>query len=545
LSGAAALALVASATPALASRGDPALTYLQARAAIMDGQHARAAQLLADLSAAQPDQVQFAQQALTEAIGSGRMDLAGRLVAKVPADKLSTDARLLMAVNAIKQHRPDVAIAWLGNSDPGGLGFLAPLIRAWDAAERGDQARAVSAIAAIPPNGILSPLRNEEMALVLLKLGKSAQADPFASQAVGSAGSREDRLRLSLADGFLASGDRVRAASMIQGIGIGYASAKQRILAGRPSGEAIDSGAKAFAVVLASLATDVMRLQRGAVPIGLVQIAHYADPQNSSITGLLALLLDGQDRTAEALALLNAVPADDALISQMRDAQAQILVRNKRANEALTIAATAVKQPGAGVADYSRYGDVLEALDRHDEAADAFARAVAAGKASGLGKELWTLELLQASALEEGNRWPEAKAVLQQALAIAPEQPLLLNFLGYAKLERGEDVQAAEAMIRKASQLAPDDASITDSLGWAQFKLGRVDEAIATLQTAAEKDPVQADIHEHLGDALYKSGRRLEARFAWNAALVTAEDKVAERVKAKLASGLTSANAAP
>jgi len=97
--------------------------------------------------------------------------------------------------------------------------------------------------------------------------------------------------------------------------------------------------------------------------------------------------------------------------------------------------------------------------------------------------------LLQANALEEANRWPEAKAALQQGLTLSPDQPLLLNFLGYAQLERGENMDAAEAMIRKASDLAPDDASITDSLGWAQFKRGKVDEAIATLQQAAEKDP--------------------------------------------------------
>jgi Flp pilus assembly protein TadD len=106
-------------------------------------------------------------------------------------------------------------------------------------------------------------------------------------------------------------------------------------------------------------------------------------------------------------------------------------------------------------------------------------------------------------------------------------------------------MDAAEAMIRKASDLAPDEASITDSLGWAQFKRGKTDEAIATLQQAAEKDPDQAEIQEHLGDALYKSGRRYEARFAWNAALITGEDQTATRVKAKLASGLNQANAAP
>ena len=184
-------------------------------------------------------------------------------------------------------------------------------------------------------------------------------------------------------------------------------------------------------------------------------------------------------------------------------------------------------------------------MKRYDDSANAYGKAVALARAQGLKDEVWPLLLLQASSLEEGKRWPEAREALQQGLAIAPEQPLLLNFLGYAKLERGEDMDNAEAMIRKASELAPDDASITDSLGWAQFKRGKVGEAIGTLQRAAERDPDQAEIQEHLGDALFKSGRKFEARFAWAASMVTAEDEVAARVKAKLASGLTPVNAAP
>lgn len=332
---------------------------------------------------------------------------------------------------------------------------------------------------------------------------------------------------------------------MVDGMTSDSTAARQRILSGKPSGEAIDTGAKAMSAVLTAFGAELTRLGRSAPPVGLVQVARFADPQNSSPTALLALLYDAQDRSNEALALLATIPQTDALISQVRDAQARILTNDKRYNEAYAIAATAAKAPTAGLSDYSRLGDVLEAMDHHTEAADAYGRALALANAQGMKDDLWSLQLLQANALEESNRWPEAKAALQQALTSAPDQPLLLNFLGYAKLERGEDVEAAEAMIRKASELSPDDASITDSLGWAQFKRGKVDEAIETLQRAAQKDPDQAEIQEHLGDALYKSGRRFEARFAWHAALVTAEDKVAQRVKAKLAAGLTTANAAP
>jgi tetratricopeptide (TPR) repeat protein len=473
------------------------------------------------------------------------MDLALSLTGKIPPANLSTDARLLLVANAVKQRRVDQALPWLNQTGKNGdLTFLAPLLNAWGAAERGDQQRALASLNQIRANSLLGPLRNEEQALILLKFRRTVEAEPFARRAIGSAGGRETRVRLALADGFLAAGDRARAAAMVDGIGSDSSPAVQRILSGKPSGEAIGTTAEALSSVLTAFGAELARLQRGVPPIGLVQIARYADPRNSGATALLALLLDSDDRSDEALALLATVPPSDSLISQVRDVQVRILTKEKRFNEAYAIAAAAARD-GGSMNDYSRLGDVLEAMDRHVEAADAFERAAALANQQGLKSELWPLLLLQANALEEANRWPEAKAALQQALAIAPDQPLLLNFLGYAQLERGENMEAAEAMIRKASQLAPDDASITDSLGWAQFKRGKVQEAIDTLQRAAEKDPDQAEIQEHLGDALYKSGRRFEARFAWHAALVTAEDEIAARVKAKLASGLTTANAAP
>lgn len=512
----------------------------------MSGDHARAAQLLASLAEAQPAQVEIARKALSEAIGAGQMDLALSLARTLPAAKLPSDARLLLVADEIRRDHPERAVSWLTmTGDNGDLSFLVPLVTAWSAADRGSVEQALATLDAIPANSLLGPVAGEERAFILLKFRRSAEAEPLARRAIGAAGGREGRLRLAFADGFLAAGDRNRALMIIDGMGAGEAAARARIVAGKPSGQAVDNLAKAYGEVLTAFSGDLTRLQRSAPPIGLVQVARYANPQNSSTTALLALLLAGQDRVNEALGVLRAVPAGDALSSQLRDVQVRILTDDKKLSEAYQVALSATAVPGAGADDFSRLGDVLQAMKRHGEAADAYGRAIAIAQGLNQKEQLWTLLLLRASALEDGNRWPEARAALQQGLAIAPDQPLLLNFMGYAKLERGEDMDSAEAMIRKASELAPDDASITDSLGWAQFKRGKVDQAIATLQTAAEKDPDQAEIQEHLGDALYKSGQRYEARFAWNAALVTAEDDIAVRVKEKLSAGLTAANAAP
>ena len=519
---------------------------MQARAAAFVGDHARSAALLADLSASRPDDADLARKALTEAIGAGRIDLALKLAHSVPGARLTNEARLLLVGEEVKRKRYDQAQAWLAfKGDTGDLTFLSPLITAWAAAERGEADRALRTIEEIPQNSLLGPLKAEQAALLHLKFRRTADAEPFARRAIGSSGARETRLRLALADGFLAAGDKPRALIMLDGMGVDGPEARRRAEAGRQSGQIIDTPAKALSEALTAFSADLARMQRGTPPIGLVQVARYVDPQNSSTALLLALLLDGQGRSDEALSVLGTVSPRDALISQARDIQARTLVDEKRFNEAYALAAGAVRSGQPGVADLSRFGEVLQAMKRHPEAADAYGRAIALATSQGLKNELWTLLLLRASSLEEAGRWPEARQNLQQALAIAPEQPLLLNFLGYGQLERGEQLDAAEALIRKASELAPEDASITDSLGWAQYKRGKLAEAVVTLQRAAEKDPDQAEIHEHLGDALYKSGRKFEARFAWNAALVTAEEDIAARVKAKLDAGLTPANAAP
>ena len=542
------IAVALTATPATGrlAVSDAARTYVQARAAAMSGDHARAAQLLAGLAEAQPDQADIAKKALSEAIGVGNMSLALSLAHSVPASKLPVDARMLLVTEEVRRRHPDRAAQWLAPvGGSGDLRDIVPLINAWTAAERGDARGALSALNDIPGRSLIGPVDAEQRAFILLKLKQPADAEPLARQAIGRAGVRETRVRLAFADAFLAAGDQQRALMMVDGMGEGESAARARIAAGRNGGQAIDNLPGALSEIFTAFASDLVRLQPGSPPIGLVQVARYANPQNSSATALLAILLAGQDRTDEALALLRTVPVTDALMPQVRDVQVRILRDDKRFDEAYRIAAAAAGASNADFGDFSRFGDLLEAMKRHNEAADAYGRAIAIAQSQKLDSQLWSLLLLRASALENARRWPEAKAALQQALTLSPDQPLLLNFLGYAKLERGEDMDAAEAMIRKASDLAPDEASITDSLGWAEFKRGKVDDAIATLQRAAEKDPAQAEIQEHLGDALYRSGRRYEARFAWNASLVTAEDEIAARVKAKLAAGLNPANAAP
>lgn len=534
------------ASPASANRRaqplDPARTYVAARAAALSGDYGRSAELLAALAESDPANLAVRRQATSEALAAGNTALAVRLARSHPVADLAIDARLLLAADEMRSKRFDRAAALLAQKDDGAdLTFLVPLLHAWWAAERGDLKRAVNALDAPPADGILARLSDEHRAFILLKFRRTAEAEPFARRAIAAAQGRELRIRLALADAFLAAGDRARAATMVDGISGRATPLRERILAGRRNGLAVDSALEAFSEVFLSLAIDLNRVENRELPISLSRIARYADPKNSSAAILLGLFLAQADRTDGALAAFREVPRNDWFSPHARDAEAQTLAEAGRVEEALAAASAAVNTPGAGAADFARLGDALEEAKRYAEAANAFARAAQLAEQG----QRWQYLLLRASALESADRWPEARADLQAALALAPDQPLILNFLGYAKLERGEDLDVAEAMIRKASELAPNDASITDSLGWALYKRGRIDEAIEVLQKAARADAAQAEIHEHLGDALYAAGRKFEARFAWEAAVVTAEEDVAPRLRAKIESGLTPATAAP
>jgi len=519
-----------------------ALTYLQARAAELQGDHARSADLFA-LLARQGSNPALTEKAISTAILAGELPLAMRLSQGLAPDKLPIEAKLLLVADQLRQGHEAGAMS--AAAQPGGkanASFVIPLLKAWDAAERGDLPSAMAALDSAPANGLIAPFRDEHRALILLKLKRAAEAAPFAQRALAAAGGRRGRLRMVFADGFLRAGDRQRALSIIEQSEDPWAI--DRVRRGKVLGQRIDTAAAGFSELLTGLALDLSRGDKD-MPIALLHVARHVDPRNSGAALLQGLLMDAADRPDAALAVLRSVHADDALGSQARNYQVRILSGHGRHQEALDVALPLTRQRDARFADFQRLGDVYRGMKKYGAAADALGRAIALASKQGLGARMWPLYYDRASALERSGRWTEAKRDLAVALSLAPDQPVVLNFLGYAKLEHGEDLDLAEAMIRKASSLAPDEPAITDSLGWALYKRGRLPEAIEVLQRAAAKEAEEPEIHEHLGDALYTAGRRYEARFAWNAALISAEDEVARRIRAKLELGLTPATAAP
>ncbi|MCL6697534.1 tetratricopeptide repeat protein [Sphingomonas sp. NSE70-1] len=539
-----ALALILAAAAPAASAAVPLSTYVEARAAEMNGDESRSAQLYALMAEADPADRTIARKAISTAIQSGQADLAISLAKQIPPNELPIDARLMLAADQLRRGKnKDAAAALEKGVTSTEVDLFGPVMKAWDRTARGknDGIESLSQMSAASP---LAPIINEQKAAMLFALGKPDDALPLAQRVLVQSAGRNTRLRLAYADSLVRLKRKDDAMAMLQGDDEALAAARSRVADGKLLGMAIATPSDGYAELLLAMAIDLGREDNKALPIALTQVARHANPGNSEGTILLALLYDGDGRSKEALALLDSVRQDDLLAGEALDVETRILGDTSDYSRALTRAQAATQAAGAGPHDFSRLANVLGDMDRHTEAAAAYGEAINRTE-RGANPELWTLHLLRAASLEQADRWGEAKVELETALKLDPDNALLLNFLGYGKLERGEDLDTAEAMIRKASALRPDDASITDSLGWALFKRGRVDEAIETLSRAAAGDPSQAEIHEHLGDALYSAGRRIEARFSWQAALITAEDQAKSRLERKMELGLNTANAAP
>ena len=133
---------------------------------------------------------------------------------------------------------------------------------------------------------------------------------------------------------------------------------------------------------------------------------------------------------------------------------------------------------------------------------------------------------------------------MRRALRLSPDQPSVLNYLGYTMVERQENLDEALDMIETAAAAQPDSGHIIDSLGWVLYRLGRYDEAVEPMERASQLMAVDPVVNDHLGDVYWAVGRKLEAEFQWKRALsfVDPEDADSEadpdRIRRKLEVGL-------
>jgi Flp pilus assembly protein TadD len=210
-----------------------------------------------------------------------------------------------------------------------------------------------------------------------------------------------------------------------------------------------------------------------------------------------------------------------------------------RSDEAIAKLRTMASQNPKLVGPDIELGDILRDKKQFAEAVSAYDEAMRRQEAAGL-PERWSLYYARGIALERSGQWTRAEGDLLHALKLKPDEPSVLNYLGYSWIDRDQHLKRGLKMIEKAVELRPDDGYIVDSLGWAYYRLGQYAKATNYLEKATELVPEDPTINDHLGDAYWQTARLVEARYQWRRALQFGPQKnEIKPIEAKLQHGLT------
>ncbi len=253
------------------------------------------------------------------------------------------------------------------------------------------------------------------------------------------------------------------------------------------------------------------------LPIIYGQLALSLRPDHADAILLTGQLLEraGQYELADQIYLL--MPEDNPQYLGAELGRANALYQSGQVDEAIgSLIALSEVRPDS-VLVFSSLGDLLRREERYAEAADAYTRAI--DMIDEIEERHWVLLYTRAIALERIGEWDRAEPEFRRVLEFVPDEPQVLNYLGYSLVEQRRNLDEALDMIERAVDGDPESGYIVDSLGWAYYRLGRYEEAVPVMERAVELLPEDPILNDHLGDVYYAVGRHREARFQWRRAL--------------------------
>ncbi|MEE8350705.1 MAG: tetratricopeptide repeat protein [Rhodospirillales bacterium] len=291
------------------------------------------------------------------------------------------------------------------------------------------------------------------------------------------------------------------------------------------------------AEALFGIASSLRQQNARETALVLSRLALHLKPNFPVMQILLADILESDERLEAALTIYSAISKKSAFSWSARLRIGSLLNRLKRKDEAVKKLETMARDRPSEAGPLINLGDILRGHERFGDAVKAYDQAF--DRIGQLEKRHWSLLYARGIALERSGQWPRAEADFLRALEFKPDQPYVLNYLGYSWIEKGLQIERAQEMILKAVKQRPNDGFILDSLGWGHYRLGNYGPAVEYLERAVElraQDPI---LNDHLGDAYWRVGRHREARFQWKRALsFKPKDDLIAIIREKLKSGL-------
>ncbi len=519
--------------------------YLAARHAQQEHDYADASTFVDRSLADDPGNYDLLRRGFVLRLSEGRVgdavDLARRIVAHDGAGGL---AGLVLLEQAIKTGDFDGA-AKIAAAIPreGAQRYSVPLLLAWIDAARGQGGKVANDIAGAGDTLGLGPLKEIHGTLIADLADKANQANAGYKKIIAAENPPSLRV-VQLAGNFYERHNQPADARVLYESVAAIddseiaASGLDRVRKSIVPPRAVANPADGAAEVLFDLAS--LLNQRDTMDAALIygRLALDLKPDFALAALLLGEIRARQDRDADALAIYRGISKDSPFYWTAQLRMALVLDALDRESEARSQLETMAAARPDRAEPLIELGDIERGHSNFDAAASAYDRGLA--RIPDPSPQQWNIFYSRGVAYERSNQWPKAEADFKRALELQPDQPLVLNYLGYTWIDKGENLDQGVRMIQRAVELRPSDGYIVDSLGWAYFKLGDFPRATQMLEKAIELLPEDPTINDHLGDAYWQDGRRIEARYQWRRALqFKPEADEVKKIEGKLDRGLS------
>ncbi|WP_322514352.1 tetratricopeptide repeat protein [Rhodopseudomonas palustris] len=519
-------------------------SYLAARHASVERDAASAAAFYRSALRTDPKNNELLDRAFISSLAEGNIEESVKLADRIlKIDKTNRVARLVIGVRDLKTKKYAAAVQNVNLSVRGPItDLVATLLSSWAMEGAGDVKGAVANIDKLAGpewypifkdlhSGMMLELANKQKDAGV-RFERAYKLDDSALRVTDAyarwlSRNKDDGSAVAIYEGF--DKKLSRHPLVLEGL--------REAKAGKKLPPLVDSPQAGAAEALYGIGASLTR--RGGEDLALVylQLALYLKPDHALALLALGDLYESVKKPQMAVKVYERVPADSPL---KRNAQIQLatdLDATDRSEEAIKILKTVIAEDGKDLEAIMALGNIERGRKKFADCAVTYTKGIES--LTGSEKNSWVYYYFRGICEERSKQWAKAEVDMKKALQLQPEQPHVLNYLGYSWIDQGINLDEAMKMIRRAVDQRPDDGYIVDSLGWAYFRIGNYEEAVKTLERAIDLKPEDPTINDHLGDAYWRVGRTLEARFQWaHARDLKPDPDELPKIEAKLANGL-------
>jgi len=534
-------------------------SYLAARHASVERDATSAAAFYRSALRTDPKNNELLDRAFIASVADGDIDEAVKLADRIlSVDKSNRVARLVVGVQDLKQKKYAAAQININQSIRGPItDLVATLLSSWAAYGAGDTKAAVANIDKLAGPDWYPIFKDLHAGMILELSGKEKDAGSRFERAY-----KLDESMLRVAEGYARWLSRNKDDKSAEAI---YEAFDKKLArhplvleglrdtkAGKKMPPLVDSAQAGAAEALYGIGATLTR--RGGEDLALVylQLALYLQPSHPLALLSLADLYESVKKPQMAIKVYERVPSSSPL---KRNAQIQLatdLDAADRSDEAIKILKGVITEDPKDLEAIMALGNVERGRKKFADCAQTYSQGIdvlpppaAADKATGDKDKSASTSInyvyyyYRGICEERSKQWPKAEADMRKALELKPEDPHVLNYLGYSWIDQGTNLDEAMKMIKRAVEQRPDDGYIVDSLGWAYYRIGNYEDAVKNLERAVELRAEDPTINDHLGDAYWRVGRTLEAKFQWaHARELKPEAEDLPKIEAKIENGL-------